>query len=54
MVQVSKKPLSELKQVSKRELERSLTEMEISQMETEMQLTDAEIAIMELQDKIGG
>ena len=48
---VSKKPLSELRQVTKQELEQDITEMEISQIQLEQQLTDAEIAIMELQDK---
>lgn len=47
------RPLSEVrKDLTKEELERDITELEISQMEQEQEITDHDIAIMELQEAI--
>lgn len=48
------KPLSEVrKELTKKQLEQDISELEISQMEQEQVITDHDIAIMELQEKVG-
>ena len=55
MIMIKCKPLSKVrKELTKEELERDITDLEISQMEQEQEITDHDIAIMELQEKIGG
>lgn len=50
---IKSRPLSKVRNdLTKEELERDITELEISQMEQEQEITDHDIAIMELQEAI--
>jgi len=49
----NEKPLSEVhKELSKEDLERDITDLEINAIEQEQEITDHDIAIMELQEKV--
>lgn len=50
---IKSRPLSKVRtDITKEELERDITDLEISQMEQEQEITDHDIAIMELQEAI--
>ena len=51
---IKHRPLSEVQaDITKEELEQTITDLEIENMEQEQEITDHDIAILELQEKVG-